>query len=284
MQPIEEVLEVIFVAARNQRSKPAGGGYDGSVAQIHYKEDGDRTTPSVPGIGSRSSVGIRAPGISASGEQANPMERTVPKVLDSFIKIGDELRAPYNEAPFFGKVMGITGDGVRFQWGEEEITLETPKMPDDPGADGLGVMGGIGPDGEPIPGSQLQAKKPEEPKQRESYKINEHAWFIGADELERIESSHEDLVAEIGVKNMYIPGTNGEKGRLRLVVDKVPEGSLAYQRGFREGDILRTVDGETIQSKASVVSYFKRNTTKEAFTIEIERLGAVVRKTFRVAR
>lgn len=271
MKPIEDVLEVVFAFANST---------DG-LASIHYLEDGDRSLPALPQVGPRGTGGIRSAGTAAS-EPVNPKDRSLARVQDTFIRVGDELRAPYNQAPFFGKVVGIAGDGVHFQWGPEVEVLETPKM-EQAAVGGLGLMGGIGPDGKPIPGEQLEAKKPEAPKQRESYRINEDAWFIGADEVERIQADSEALIAEIGVKNKYVPDAEG-KGRIRLVIDAVPEGSLAYQRGFREGDVLRTVNGELIQSKASVVSYFERNPTAKSFTIEIERLGAVVRKSFTVAR
>jgi type II secretory pathway component PulC len=114
----------------------------------------------------------------------------------------------------------------------------------------------------------------------ESKQINDHDWYIGTDELARLEKEGEALLNEIEL-SMTVP--KSEK-RPRLQMKVVPEGSLAHQRGFRNGDILRTINGEEMSQKSTIISYIKANPRQSTFAVEIERLGSRVTKVFTLAR
>ncbi len=73
-------------------------------------------------------------------------------------------------------------------------------------------------------------------------------------------------------------------GKKALRVAKIPPGSVLAKFGAQDGDVLISVDGKPMSSKAEVVDYVKKNPGISAFEVQIQRKGAVVSKRVVIER
>jgi len=257
LKPIADVLQVNFITYFSNDSTQC-------FAQVHYKEDGP--------------VGLRVP---EPAVPYDPRVRSKVRTLANFHQVGDSLRAPYDKEPFNGKILDILEDSVKFSWGGEEVVLTTPQL-----ANASTVSEMSSPDGgaDAAEGAEPKKSEPKPPPapaaSRESRQISENEWFLGTDELTRLEKEGEALFNEIAIGTIFSKSEN----RPRLSLTKVPEGTLAWQRGFREQDILRRIDDEEISSKSFIVEHLKKHANRSRVTLEIERMGTRITKTFQLAR
>lgn len=261
LQPIHEVLVVRSVISKS--NNPSGG-----FATIHYKADPETPLPSPP-------VTV-APGVVPP--------RHVPGTVGGYIQVGDTLRDPYNKAPFHAKVVAIAQDGVEFEWGGERVKVMPPTLPQPQDVNAVRTLPGLNDTDPSAAGGDAsggaESRRANPAALAESKAINENDWYIGTDELARLEKEGKDLLDEIELATT----TAKSEKRMRLQMKKVPEGSLAHQRGFRDGDILRTINGEDMSNKSNIVKYFETNSRQSKFSIEIERFGSKVTKVFTLAR
>jgi type II secretory pathway component PulC len=69
-----------------------------------------------------------------------------------------------------------------------------------------------------------------------------------------------------------------------LVIQSVPPGSLLERFGLLPGDVVRTVNGEVVQSEADVARILQARGLQGPFTAEVERGGATVPITVNAQR
>lgn len=192
---------------------------------------------------------------------------------------GAALRGKYAGSPFSAKIVEILESGVKFSWGGEEKLVPMRMVKDTlegvPGA--VQTLPGL--DGKPTGGGTLAPSMSAEEK-KETRQLGENSWFIGTDELERVEREHDAMLDEIKIKSEY----SARDKRTYIKLTKVPEGSLAKQRGFLEDDVLRRINGEEITSKMFVVNFVKEHPGVSTFTLELERRGTRITKSFQIAR
>lgn len=198
-----------------------------------------------------------------------PNKREPARRAPSLIEPGTELRAPYNADPFFGKVKDITAQGVLFSWGGDDILLPPDEY----------QKGDVVP--RMLPSLEDEVATDEElarraAEVRETQKLGDHGWAIGTEELNRLQEHHEELLDEVGVGMSY----SREAGRPLLKLNRIPEDSLAAERGFEEGDVLHAINGEPISSKYAAVQYVRQNSHRSEFVVEIERRGTRIQKRF----
>jgi hypothetical protein len=255
LKPITDVLEIkALIYASDDSSIRA--------VSLRYKEDGDgppRPPPPAPPV--------------------DPERERSPVRSDrAFVRPGEMVRAPYDQAPFFGKLVEVRLDGAIFSWGGEDVLVAPREMARDvaPVREYAGVDGAT----PTAPAETAEAREERAALARESKALGEHDWYIGTDELERIARDADALLAEINFGSTYV----ASEKRTRITLKEVPEGSLAFQRGFRERDILKRINGEEISSTAYISDFVKRNPNVRIFTLELERLGTRVTKTFQLAR
>lgn len=262
LKPIAEVITVRSVIAID--GAPTRG-----YATIAYVGD-----PDPP---------INPPPVPVSGVVPQKQARHKPQVSGGYITVGDTLRDPYDKPPFSAKVVAVLNEGVEFEWGGERVIVSPPLMaPIDPDpetmpglddAEAVDVTGGGA-------GTDVAPQRAPRVPQAETTAVNDNDWYIGTDEMARIEKEGESLLNEI---ELSITTPKNDK-RPRLQMKVVPEGTLAHQRGFRSGDFLRTINGEDMSQKSSIVDYIKRNPKQSVFSVEIERLGTRITKVFTLAR
>lgn len=252
LKPIEDVLRVDLMYYV---------GPEGSSARLRYLEDGPLGVRPTAANPARAALGGVRP-------------REEPRTSDDFISPGEELRAPWNAAPFFGSVKAITIDGVVFSWGGEDVTLRPGEMERVPSSEPK-LMPGL--DDPKLSEDELARRIA---AAKVSRKVGEHEWYIGTDELDRLEEQNEQLLSEVGVGMTY----NRAEGRPLLQINKIPESSLASERGFEEGDIVLSINDEPVSSKYAAVQYFRQNSNLTKFNVQIERRGTRITKVFETAR
>lgn len=256
LKKVEEVLSIKYIVSGNTAN-------DSAVA-IKYKDEPDTPPPPPPPAGGSATV--------SSGPA--PV-----RILEGFLRVGDSLKTPYNAAPYNGKVLNIYDYGAELSWGDGKVIVLPTEMPKN--RDPVKKMwdnGGAGSGVDVVGDSATRVQRNKESKPLDDKSDND--WYIGTDELARFDTEGEALLGEIELGVTMVKSEN----RQRLALKKVPEGSLAYQRGFREEDVLRSINGEEMSSKSAIVDYFKNNQQLTSYKIEIERRGSKLTKTFRVAR
>src|SRR5690606_22612715 len=165
--------------------------------------------------------------------------------------------------PFLGKVKEITPDGIVFSWGGDDVLLQPGEMARLADGD-VKTMPGLD---EPKLSDEELARRMAEA--RETRQVGEHGWFIGTEELDRLEEEHDRMLAEVEVGMKYDAGSQ----RALLQINEIPEDSLVAQRGFEKGDVLLSINGEPISSKYAAIQYFRQNSNSTKFNVEIERRG-----------
>ncbi len=254
LKPITEVIRVdMFVV-----------GGDGGYASIRYIEDGHLGVP---------------PTTSSATPAAVPGRRSPVNRAEEFVRPGSDLRPPYDKPPFLGKVLEITPKGVRVSWGGRDDIYVVPDQFDRAGTPAPRTMPGL--DNDPASDAEIASHRE---KNRASRKIKDHAWFIGSDEMTKLESEHEEILKEVGIGVTMTRDHDANEPRAVLKLTKVPSDSLVAERGFEVGDILHSINGEPISSKFAAIQYFKQHKNVSTFNVEIERRGTRIKKVFDVAR
>ena len=90
---------------------------------------------------------------------------------------------------------------------------------------------------------------------------------------------HDELLKDITFTSTMSKSEN----RLRVKIATVKENSLAWQRGFREDDVVRKVNGEEVSSKSTLINYIKTHPRLSLYKIEVERKGSVLTKSFQLS-
>ena len=101
LRPIEEVLRVEMIVAAHNFSRAA----------IHYLKGGDVAAVLV-----------------GRGPVPPQQQRTTPRKAEKLLEVGDQLRSPYDGAPYHARIQDITAAGVKFTWGRGEVVLPISRL------------------------------------------------------------------------------------------------------------------------------------------------------------
>jgi hypothetical protein len=265
-------IEMVVSAAESTRR----------MVELRYKKL-EAALPT-PTSGAPNARGASAPvsGPGATAGATAPNERSVAKTSFRLLREGDVLQDPYDKAPYNAKVVQIASDEVIFSWGGKEEALPVPKLTDVPMSKPK-----VQPSVPGLPNARTddEATADETPSDEppidptESRKIDENTWFIGTKERDRIKADYETLWSEV----TWSLERHKEDRRQYLKVAKIPEGSLAKERGLEEGDLLRAINGRTVVNKSSVFQYFEENPNYRTYRVELERRGKRFTRIFQVA-
>jgi hypothetical protein len=174
---------------------------------------------------------------------------------------GDPLKAPYDAAPYNGKVLSISMQEVRFAWGDGEVEL-TPSL-------GTGGQG--------LPFDQFAVAEKDDPSAgiveapAKSKEIKPGHWVLGTEDLGRIQRDPQVFLAEeLNVRTITPPG--GGRSSLEVVEDPPPN-SLAAAYGVKAKDRLISINGIPLSSLSAAANWFKSNEGLPAYVIVYERAG-----------
>ncbi len=195
-------------------------------------------------------------------KEASPGAPALGKQRRLHISEGEPLRAPYDAAPYNGRVLEVRAQEVVIQWGEDEAVVN-PGL----GRDGKGV-----PVNEWDPNTKADPFEDYERAPAESVYIAEGEWLLGTVDKQAVaDDPHAFLQEQVSVRT--IAPKTGERSMLELT--NVEEGSLAYRLGARSKDRIISVNGIPMTSTSAAINWFKANPDEGTYVVRYERAGAL---------
>lgn len=209
----------------------------------------------------------------ADGAKPGPVGTATPSVSKEVrlhLSEGDPLKAPYDVAPYNGKVLRIGLQEVVFQWGEPgtEVTLNP----------GLGTEGtgqtidqfSVSPREDPTAGIE---KAPDE-----SLEVQPGHWVMGTRDLDRMKGDPQVFMSE----ELNVHSVTAQGGRTGLEVSEVKEGSLAAKYGVQAGDKIISVNGFPMTSVSAAINWAKANPDLPEYVVQYEHAGQLKTVTIHV--
>ncbi len=191
----------------------------------------------------------------------NGITRGDGKIRRLHLSEGEPLREPYDEGPYFGKVLRIEEQSVVFQWGEEEVSVDP----------------GLGYEGNGVKVADVVIDRPKDvlegmdgPPAR-SLEVEPGVWVIGTIDRKELADDPSRLMDAVRVRTV-VPK---EQGNSSLELIEVDENSIVYKYGGRSGDRIISVNSIPMTSLSSAVSWFKQNDSLNSYDVLYERKGAV---------
>jgi len=189
--------------------------------------------------------------------------------LDLWSKEGDHLKPPYDAAPSSGKILRIGEKQVVFAWFGREVVVGPKSFQSDADRNLATSRGEEG-----FPEDPLKTYRKNPPEETEEFREGHFA--ISSQEYNQVTKGYEKLLDEVKLTTY----SNPETGKEAIKLASVEQDSLVHRRGFRRNDILISINGIPISSKAAAVNYFKQHPKEGRYVVEIDRMGRRVYKTF----
>ncbi len=212
-------------------------------------------------------------GLETKVEVAGVMKVTERKRSLAFINIlsgGDQQRVKEGDSVLGARVKEIRSASVVFDDGGKDLEIFTKRA--------ALTMKGVTPKG-PKP-----AKDPSTPGEFKTKKVGETAdradWELDARELDFVAGNADSILGQVKLR----PYAN-EGGEIAgLVLDDVSPGSFAAERGFLKGDVVKTVDGQTLTSIDDIKKLADAPDVekKGSITISVERAGRKIDMVFKI--
>ena len=199
----------------------------------------------------------------------NELDEEKELVLHLWSREGDPLKSPYQKSPSSGRVLRIEESQVVFSWFGEETTLG-PKSFVSAADKAMETSA----DGKAFPEDPLKRYRRRPPN--ETVEVAAGQYAICEDEYKQITEKSETVLNSVSLTTF----TNPETGAKSIKVGSVKQDSLAYKRGVRQGDVLISINGIPVSSKAGAINYFKQHPNEGKYTVEIDRMGRRVYKTY----
>jgi hypothetical protein len=194
-----------------------------------------------------------------------------PFKLEIWTREGESLKPPYDAHPYYAKIERIDEEQVVFSYRGEEVAL-SPETVSPKGR--TPAKGDI--ESEPTTGipKEVLDLYPEPPRETVEYKPDHY--YLS--EKERTFWS-DDWEQEIK-KSPIVGIRNPKTGKTELTLTKVPENSMAAQRGFQSNDVLISINGTPIHNKPSAINYFNEHPDEGSYVVQFRRAGRIMTKTF----
>lgn len=193
-------------------------------------------------------------------------EKTIARNLWS--REGDPLKAPYDKSPREGKVLRIEESQVVFMWYGEEVALGPKGF--ESSADRILKKETAS----KVPDTPLQKYRNRPPAETEEFKPGHFA--LSEKEYKQVTENYENILKDVTLTTY----TNPETGKKSIKLGDVKEDSIVYKRGYRKGDILISINGFPVSSKAQAINYCKQHPNEGTYVVEIDRMGRRVYKTY----
>jgi hypothetical protein len=179
---------------------------------------------------------------------------------------GDPLKAPYDVAPYNGKVLKIDMQEVTFQWGKGEATV-TP---------GLGASGSDKPLRlfEVPMESDVVADVAVSDKTKQ---VKPGHWIMGTSDLDRMRENPQGFLEEQVSAHTVTPASGG-RSWLEITQDP-PPGSLAEQFGVKKGTKIISVNGIPMSTISGAINWAKQHPNEPQYVVIYEQPGTGKQET-----
>lgn len=195
-------------------------------------------------------------------KDAGPPTGATSKTRYLWVNEGQSLKPPYDEAPYFAKLLSIDEQTATFQWAEGEQVVNP----------------GLGPEGDQQPLKDIEITLEGDPLAgleelpEESIELEESVWVMGTKDRAELTADPEKLLRE-DISFRTVPPPK-EGGRSALELREVKPDSLPARYGLVSGDRILSVNGVPMSSEASAINYYKQNPDVYSYHIVYERRGA----------
>ncbi|MBI4612307.1 MAG: PDZ domain-containing protein [Planctomycetes bacterium] len=180
------------------------------------------------------------------------------------------------EVPFGEELRRSQAAARKSSQGTERVA---PPAAEDPGWQDLPVEE-PDPYGEDMPDEEIPEYEPEESGEGfsavKSEQVDPDHWKIAPEEWENVGRNLQSYLTE--VEPAVIMGTDGDV--LGLKLQNVKEGSLAWQRGFRTGDIVQRVNGDAVTSVDDLNKLVEKYKGNARVFVLVDRFGRRLTMTF----
>ncbi|MEW6747013.1 MAG: PDZ domain-containing protein [Planctomycetota bacterium] len=172
------------------------------------------------------------------------------------------------------------------------VTPALPAATRQPFADAGGAAAVAAPVPDPEPGEMMETAAPvppgpepsseEEPAiplqpPAETVEVAPDHWVLSVRDQERVRKEYDQvLVRETKVSTFF----NRHVGRSELHLDEVATDGELARFGFCSGDVLVSIDGQPMESRAEIARYLEERPERSSFVVTIRRFGKLVRKRF----
>lgn len=187
--------------------------------------------------------------------------------------VGDTLPAPHDDVAIFA----VRDDGVEFSFADEAREHEFLTPPTRFGSDFIYDVA----DAKSVrraPGIRFAAQNRSEGLgpagsngARLTQKRNDQ-YYLGADDLSNFGQNYQDILAnEVRLETYRDPKTGKNAG---LKVAGVTAGSIAARHGAQEGDVIISINGQSVTSEQQAIQYVRNNSeSTKVWRVRYLRLG-----------
>lgn len=158
---------------------------------------------------------------------------------------------------------------------------------------GAGLPSSLRPGSAATPPPATTGRNPRQPRQpqpeatpppavetvTESYEASPNVWVIAGKEVEHVGENMDSMIDELSPRSVFNRETRRYEG---IQMGRVPESSLAYQRGFREGDTVISINGVAVSSVTEVRNYVRANKNLPEYVVRFSRRGEIMTRVFRI--
>lgn len=198
---------------------------------------------------------------------------------EEYFRVGDTLPAPHDNVAVFA----IRGDGVEFSFEDDEREHESllpMKKQEERIIDRVATREELEKavkdslrSGVVAPGVR-NSNRPARSQKKAG------VWEIGQEDAVEFEQNYQSYISEVSTADYRDPVT-GKKIGMQLT--NVPAGSFAARHGAQSGDVLISINGDSVTSEQEAIQYVNRNSEQGVTTwrVRILRLGREVEEVYR---
>lgn len=188
---------------------------------------------------------------------------------EGFLHIGDHLPSPFSK--YFVVeiqprivVFGEDGSDKKEEVGLSNLDFTFSGIQASAGSGRLGSRSG-------------QLFPPNYSTPAETTEVAPGEYWISYQEAKQFESGYQGAIRDVQSSDYYDPKTRKPAG---VKVDGLGPNSIATKYGVQQGDIIKSINGNPVSSKAQAIEWAKKNPDLPSYTVEIERLGKIITKTY----
>lgn len=110
-------------------------------------------------------------------------------------------------------------------------------------------------------------------------KLDDREWAVNRSKVQKYLDKPKSLMKEGRIKPNYNPKTNKRDG---LKITNIPPNGIYAEIGLMNGDVLKAVNGETIENQRQAIELFEKMSKKDRVELTIKRNGKKEKLKYRM--
>jgi hypothetical protein len=208
-------------------------------------------------------------------ETAKPVSRD-----EVVLKIGASLAYPYDGPPYNSRLKAIRSDSAIFEWCGREVETHPPRADDEDRKVAKGASAATRKPFDSSLTSEERRKLEENKSQEKTIAYAPDSYVVGTKDYDAVSANPEDYLKELRITEQRDANNRKEVavGPLR------PNSVFVRNYGVQTGDVLVSINGEPVTSKAQAIEYVKAHDDLSKYVVVIRRKGREITKTYLVNR